>query len=151
MFVVVCSSCRTGLSRVRRGRYFKVKLSLQSRGRLFKGHHNPLMNDSTTVRPSPTSHQDQLEEVDAQPMRLQHWIDSVCVCICVCVCAAESEIKPGQVAAAAAALPLCFCVCVFLCVCVCEENVGQPLVLPPSVVSLPIFSSVCLCFGAALP
>lgn len=82
MCVVVCSSCRTDLRGVM-GRYFKVKLSVQSRGSLFKGHHLPLMNDSTTVCPSPTSHQDQLEEVVARPMGLQYRIDSVCVFVCV--------------------------------------------------------------------
>lgn len=81
---VCCSSCRTGLSSVRR-RYFKVKLSVQSRGSLFKGYHPLLMNDSTIVCPSPTPHQDQLEEVVAWPMRLQHRIDSVCAFVCVCV------------------------------------------------------------------
>lgn len=50
--------------------------------------------------------------------------------MCFCVCAAERESKPGQVAAVA--LPLCLC----------EENVGQPLVLPPSAISIYLF--LCL-------
>lgn len=74
--VWVSAGFRTGLSRVS-GRYFKVKLSAQSRGRLFKGQHLPLMNNSTTVCPSPHPRQDQLEEVLARPMGLHCRIDSV--------------------------------------------------------------------------
>lgn len=98
----MCGGVRTGLGRVR-GRYFKVQLSVQSRGRLFKGQHLPLMNDSTTLCPSPTLHQDQLEEVLAGPMGLQRRIDSVFICVCVRGRASPDKQKQKQ-------QQLCVCV-----------------------------------------
>lgn len=79
--------------------------------------------------PPPTTHQDQLEEELAWPMGLQY-----SVCISVCVCSWEGE-QAWTSSSSSSSSDSVF---------VCAENVGQPLILPPSAIPLASYLFLCL-------